>query len=66
MTDIRGRIRVDPDHRIFGTAPAAVPPGEHEVTISIARPQRAEKRPRIAKSPSSPAATRRLARSTRP
>ncbi len=48
MTDIRARIRVDPDHRISGTAPADVPPGEHEVTIIVARPQRAEKRPRIA------------------
>ena len=25
MTDIRARIRVDPDHRISGTAPADVP-----------------------------------------
>jgi hypothetical protein len=48
MTDIRARIRVDPDHRISGTAPAAVPPGEREVTITVARPQRAEKRLRIA------------------
>jgi len=30
MTDIRTRIRVTPDHRISGIAPAAVPPGEHE------------------------------------
>ena len=33
MTEIRTRIRVGLDHRISGTAPAAVPPGEHEVTI---------------------------------
>jgi hypothetical protein len=45
MTDIRARIRVDPDHRISGTAPAAVPRGEHEVTITITRPQPAESDP---------------------
>jgi hypothetical protein len=49
MIDIRARIRVDPDHRISGTAP--VPPGEHEVTITVARSQRAEKRPRVADLP---------------
>lgn len=36
MTEIRARIFVGPDHRITGTAPAAVPPGEHEVTIDVA------------------------------
>jgi len=41
MTDIRARIRVDPDHRISGAALAAVPPGEHEGTITVARVQRA-------------------------
>ncbi len=51
MTDIRARIRVGSDHRISGTAPAVVPPGEHEVTIAVARPQRAEKRPRVADLP---------------
>jgi len=51
MTDIRARIRVGPDHRISGTAPAVVPPGEHEVTITLAGPQRAEKRTRIANLP---------------
>jgi hypothetical protein len=35
MNEIRTRIRVGPDHRISGTAPAEVPPGEHEVTISV-------------------------------
>lgn len=35
MTQIHARIRVDPDHRITGVAPADVPPGEHEVTITI-------------------------------
>ncbi len=37
MNEIRTRIQVSPDHRISGVAPAEVPPGEHEVTISIAR-----------------------------
>jgi hypothetical protein len=36
MTEIRTRILVGPDHRISGTAPAVVPPGEHEVTIDVA------------------------------
>ncbi|MFZ3235188.1 MAG: hypothetical protein WA417_17120 [Stellaceae bacterium] len=36
MTEIRTRILVGADHRITGTAPAAVPPGEHEVTIEVA------------------------------
>jgi hypothetical protein len=38
MTEIRTRILVGPDHRISGTAPAIVPPGEHEVTIAVASP----------------------------
>jgi hypothetical protein len=38
MTEIRARILVGPDHRISGTAPAAVPPSEHEVTIAAASP----------------------------
>jgi len=52
MTDIRTRIRVGSDHRISGTAPAAVPPGEHEVTITVVGSQRVEKRPRVADLPS--------------
>jgi hypothetical protein len=32
MTQIRTRVLVGPDHRISGTARAAVPPGEHDVT----------------------------------
>jgi hypothetical protein len=36
MTEIRTRILVGPDHRITGTAPAVVPPGEHEVSIDVA------------------------------
>jgi hypothetical protein len=36
MTQIRTRIFVGPDHRIIGTAPAAVPPGEHESIIDVA------------------------------
>ena len=51
MTDIRTRIRVAPDHRISGIAPSAVPPGDHEVTISIAQPGRPQKRTRIADLP---------------
>ena len=35
MTEIRTRVMVGPDHRISGTAPPAVPPGEHEVTITV-------------------------------
>jgi hypothetical protein len=35
MGKIRTRIRVGKDRRISGTAPSAVPPGEHEVTISL-------------------------------
>jgi len=35
MAEIRTRVLVDPDHRISGTAPAAVPPGEHEITITV-------------------------------
>ncbi|MDA8048439.1 MAG: hypothetical protein M0002_00215 [Rhodospirillales bacterium] len=35
MNEIRTRIWVGPDHRITGTAPADVPPGEHEVTINL-------------------------------
>jgi hypothetical protein len=35
MAEIRTRVLVGPDHRISGTAPAAVPPGEHEVTITV-------------------------------
>ena len=36
MTEIRTRVLVGPDRRISGTAPADVPPGEHEVTITLA------------------------------
>ena len=35
MAEIRARVLVSPDHRISGTAPPAVPPGEHEVTITV-------------------------------
>lgn len=38
MNEIRTRIQVGPDHRISGTAPAEVPPGESEVTISVSPP----------------------------
>jgi hypothetical protein len=52
MTDIRTRIRVGSDHRISGTAPTDIPPGEHEVIITVIRPQGVEKRPRVADLPS--------------
>jgi hypothetical protein len=35
MAQIHARIVVDPDHRITGIAPPDVPPGEHEVTITL-------------------------------
>jgi hypothetical protein len=35
MPEVRARIRVDPDRSITGTAPANVPPGEHEVLITL-------------------------------
>ena len=35
MTQIHARIQVGPDHRITGVAPPDVPPGEHEVTITL-------------------------------
>ena len=35
MSQIHARIRVGPDHRISGLAPPDVPPGEHEVTITL-------------------------------
>jgi hypothetical protein len=38
MTEIRTRVMVGPDRRISGTAPADVPPGEHDVTITLATP----------------------------
>jgi hypothetical protein len=36
MAEIRARVLVGSDHSISGTAPDAVPPGEHEVTINVA------------------------------
>ena len=35
MSQIHTRIRVGRDHRISGVAPPDVPPGEHEVTITL-------------------------------
>ncbi len=35
MTAIKARIRVADDHSISGTAPDGVPPGEHEVAITV-------------------------------
>jgi hypothetical protein len=51
VTQIRTRVRVDPDHRISGIAPAAVPPGEHEVTITVAQRPSPKKRSRVADLP---------------
>ena len=42
MTEIKARIRVGPDHAISGTAPDAVPPGEHEVAFTLVEPPRSE------------------------
>jgi hypothetical protein len=39
MNQIRTRILVDPEHRITGTAPADLPPGEHEAVITIVSPR---------------------------
>jgi hypothetical protein len=36
MAEIRISVLVGPDHSISGIAPAAVPPGEYEVTITVA------------------------------
>jgi hypothetical protein len=36
MHHVRARIHVDPDHGITGIAPPDVPPGEHEVIITVA------------------------------
>jgi hypothetical protein len=35
MNEIHTRILVGPDRRIVGTAPVALPPGEHDVTITL-------------------------------
>ena len=35
MKEVRTRIRVGFDHRISGVAPPDIPPGEHEVTITL-------------------------------
>jgi hypothetical protein len=35
MNEIRTRVLVGPDRRISGTAPEEVPPGEHDVVITV-------------------------------
>ena len=50
MNEVRARIRIGSDHRISGLAPPEVPPGEHEVTISL-RPIRKRKNFRLADLP---------------
>ena len=52
MTTIKTLIRVAGDHTITGTAPAALPPGEHEVVVTL--PQRP--RYRVADLPVHPSA----------
>jgi hypothetical protein len=39
MNEVRTRIQVNANHRISGIAPADVPPGEHDVAISVASPR---------------------------
>ena len=39
MDEVRTRIRVAPDHSISGVAPPDVPPGEHEVLITVTTTQ---------------------------
>jgi hypothetical protein len=43
MTEIRARVLIGLDRRISGTAPADVPPGEHEITITLAPPPTRER-----------------------
>jgi hypothetical protein len=43
MSDVRARIHVDADHAITGVAPPDVPPGEHEITITV--PPRTKRQP---------------------
>ena len=45
MNQIRTKILVGPDHRITGTVPDAVAPGEHEVTITLLSPPVDERQP---------------------
>jgi hypothetical protein len=42
MNEVRTRVVVGPDHSISGTAPAEVPAGEHEVTVTLADRQAGE------------------------
>jgi len=51
MSAIKTRIRIDPDHHISGTAPAVVPAGEHEATITIDRPRSSTVKLRVADLP---------------
>jgi hypothetical protein len=44
MPEICARVLVGPDRSISGAAPAAVPPGAHEVTINVT-PATARQRP---------------------
>lgn len=47
MNELRTRIEVSEDHRITGVAPEAVPPGTHEVTITVAPMAAAAPRKRL-------------------
>ena len=44
MTVIKARVQVAEDHRISGVAPDGVPPGEHEIAITVAPAATAPKR----------------------
>ena len=46
MDEVRTRIRVAPDHSISGVAPPDVPPGEHEVLITVTPTQTRRKPPK--------------------
>ena len=35
MNEVRTRIRVGPDHRVTGSVPPEVPPGEHDARIDL-------------------------------
>ena len=40
MNAIKARIRMAADHSISGVAPEGVPPGEHEIAITVVKPPR--------------------------
>jgi hypothetical protein len=38
MSEVRARIRIGRDHVISGVAPDDIPPGDHEVLITVGPP----------------------------